>query len=163
MVGLISTTAAIPYLSLTFPRVYQSPICDNHNTMAETKPKPAILIVSDTASQNPASDKTVDALSTSFAAAGPGAWESPVTKIVPDSVLDIQRTICDWTDGPNWFNLILVSGGTGFAAKDNTPEVGWYIYIWLSCANWTRPYHLSSIAMRRVLCGSRDPITSITV
>ncbi|OJJ80435.1 uncharacterized protein ASPGLDRAFT_134955 [Aspergillus glaucus CBS 516.65] len=90
--------------------------------MAETKPKPAILIVSDTASQNPASDKTVDALSTSFAAAGPGAWESPVTKIVPDSVLDIQRTICDWTDGPNWFNLILVSGGTGFAAKDNTPE-----------------------------------------
>jgi len=92
--------------------------------MAGTKLKPAILIVSDTASQNPTSDKTVDALSTSFAAVGPGTWESPVTKIVPDSVLDIQRTICDWTDKPDCFNLVLVSGGTGFAVKDNTPEVG---------------------------------------
>lgn len=92
--------------------------------MAETKLKPAILIVSDTASQNPASDKTVDVLTASFAAAGPSTWESPVTKIVPDNVLDIQRTICNWTDGPDWFNLILVSGGTGFAVKDNTPEVG---------------------------------------
>ncbi|EYE92920.1 bifunctional molybdopterin adenylyltransferase MobB/molybdopterin molybdotransferase MoeA family protein [Aspergillus ruber CBS 135680] len=90
--------------------------------MAETKLKPAILIISDTASQNPASDKTVNVLSTSFAVAGPGTWESPVTKIVPDSVLDIQRAICDWTDGPDWFNLILLSGGTGFAVKDNTPE-----------------------------------------
>lgn len=135
MVELISTTAAIPYLSLTFPRVYSSSICDNHDTMAEMKLKPAILIVSDTASQNPSSDKTVDALLTSFAAAGPGTWESPVTKIVPDSVLDIQRTICDWTDRPGWFNLILVSGGTGFAVKDNTPEVGCGVYIWLSCAD----------------------------
>lgn len=128
MVELISTTAAIPYLFLSFPRVYQSPICDSHNTMAETKLKPAILIISDTASQNPASDKTVNVLSTSFAVAGPGTWESPVTKIVPDSVLDIQRAICDWTDGPDWFNLILLSGGTGFAVKDNTPEVCWCTY-----------------------------------
>ena len=100
--------------------------------MAETKLKPAILIVSDTASQNPASDKTADALSTSLAAAG--TWGSPVTKIVPNSVLDIQRIICDWTDGPDWFNLILVSGGTGFAVKDNTPEVSWCIYICFPCA-----------------------------
>lgn len=92
--------------------------------MAESSLKAAILIVSDTASRNPSSDKTVDTLTASFAAAGQNAWESPVTKIVPDNVLDVQRTICNWTDGPEWFNLILISGGTGFAVKDNTPEVG---------------------------------------
>lgn len=82
--------------------------------------KPAILIVSDTASQNPASDKTVDALKPVLWAEG--KWECPVVKIVPDNILDIQRTICDWTDGADWRNLILLSGGTGFAVKDNTPE-----------------------------------------
>lgn len=92
--------------------------------MAESNLKPAILIVSDTASENPSSDKTVDTLRTSFAAAGSSTWESPVTKIVPDDVLEIQRAICNWTDGPDWFNLILLTGGTGFAVKDNTPEVG---------------------------------------
>lgn len=92
--------------------------------MAESSLKLAILIVSDTASQSPSSDKTVDTLTASFAAARQNTWESPVTKITPDNVLDIQRTICNWTDRPDWFNLILVSGGTGFAVKDNTPEVG---------------------------------------
>lgn len=92
--------------------------------MAESSLKPAILIVSDTASENPSSDKTVDVLTASFAAAGSSTWESPVTKIVPDDVLEIQRALCGWTDGPDWFNLILLSGGTGFAVKDNTPEVG---------------------------------------
>lgn len=92
--------------------------------MVDASLKPAILIASDTASQDPSSDKTVDVLLSSFAAS---TWEPPVTKIVPDNVLDIQRTICNWTDGPDWFNLILVSGGTGFAVKDNTPEVGYAI------------------------------------
>lgn len=91
--------------------------------MVESSLKPAILIVSDTASENPSSDKTVDVLTASFAAAG-STWESPATKIVPDDVLEIQRAICSWTDGPDWFNLVLLSGGTGFAVKDNTPEVG---------------------------------------
>lgn len=94
--------------------------------MVDASLKPAILIVSDMASQDPSSDKTVDVLLSSFAAS---TWEPPVTKIVPDNVLDIQRTICNWTDGPDWFNLILVSGGTGFAVKDNTPEVG-YAFIY---------------------------------
>ncbi|KAH1500973.1 hypothetical protein KXX06_001425, partial [Aspergillus fumigatus] len=63
-----------------------------------------------------------DTLTASFTAEGSNSWDPPVIRIVPDNVLDIQRTICNWTDGPNWFNLVLISGGTGFAVKDNTPE-----------------------------------------
>lgn len=87
-----------------------------------TKLKPAILIVSDTASQNPASDKTIDALTSILAAEG--KWAPPAVRIVPDNVPQIQQCIRDWADGADWHNLILLSGGTGFAVKDNTPEVG---------------------------------------
>lgn len=87
----------------------------------ETKLKAAILIVSDTASKDPASDKVVDVLTPILAAEG--KWETPAFRIVPDSVTEIQQSIYDWADGPNWYNLILLSGGTGFAIKDNTPEV----------------------------------------
>ncbi|PKY07237.1 hypothetical protein P168DRAFT_248328 [Aspergillus campestris IBT 28561] len=83
--------------------------------------KAAILVVSDTASQDPSTDKVVDTLTPFFTAEGSN-WGRPLVKIVPDDVLEIQRTVCDWTDGPNWVNLILLSGGTGFAVKDNTPE-----------------------------------------
>ncbi|KAJ5312104.1 hypothetical protein N7508_002934 [Penicillium antarcticum] len=84
------------------------------------KLRAAILIVSDTASANPASDKVVDALTPIFAAEG--KWEPPAFRIVPDNVDQIQQCVCEWADGPNWYNLILLSGGTGFAIKDNTPE-----------------------------------------
>lgn len=87
----------------------------------ETKLKAAILIVSDTASKDPASDKVVDALRPILTAEG--KWEPPAFRIVPDDVFQIQQSIYDWADSPNWYNLILLSGGTGFAIKDNTPEV----------------------------------------
>ncbi|KAH1329896.1 hypothetical protein KXX16_002365 [Aspergillus fumigatus] len=90
--------------------------------MADGKLRAAILVVSDTASQDPFTDKVGDTLTASFTAEGSNSWDPPVIRIVPDNVLDIQRTICNWTDGPNWFNLVLISGGTGFAVKDNTPE-----------------------------------------
>ncbi|KAB8074802.1 MoeA, N-terminal and linker domain-containing protein, partial [Aspergillus leporis] len=90
--------------------------------MAEHKLKAAILVVSDTASQDPSTDRVADTLTTLFSAEGSTTWDQPTTKIVADNVLDIQRSVCDWSDGPNWVNLILLSGGTGFAVKDNTPE-----------------------------------------
>ncbi|RDH27919.1 molybdenum cofactor biosynthesis protein Gephyrin [Aspergillus welwitschiae] len=90
--------------------------------MADNTLKAAILIVSDTASQDPSTDRVGDTLTTVISAEGSNNWGQPVIKIVPDNVLDIQRSICDWTDGPNWVNLVIVSGGTGFATKDITPE-----------------------------------------
>ncbi|KAL4820603.1 hypothetical protein BDW67DRAFT_152747 [Aspergillus spinulosporus] len=88
--------------------------------MAEQRLKAAILVVSDTAFQDPASDRVIGTLTDVFSADGP--WEKPISKIVPDDVLQIQRTVCDWADSPSPVNLVLVSGGTGFAVKDNTPE-----------------------------------------
>jgi gephyrin len=91
--------------------------------MAHVNLKPAILVVSDTASLNPSSDKTGPALLDSFSSESSASWAAPVAKIVADNVLEIQRTVCQWTDGEGAFNLILTAGGTGFAVRDNTPEV----------------------------------------
>ncbi|GAB1193773.1 hypothetical protein APSETT444_003001 [Aspergillus pseudonomiae] len=78
--------------------------------MTDIKLKAAILIVSDTASKDPSTDRVAETLTSFFSTEGSNTWDRPATKIVPDNVLDIQRAICDWTDGPNWVNLILLSG-----------------------------------------------------
>lgn len=91
--------------------------------MADTKLRAAILIVSDTAFKDPSTDKAGIALRETFVSEGGDKWDSPQTKIVPDDVLEIQRSICQWADGEDFFNLVLTTGGTGFAVKDNTPEV----------------------------------------
>lgn len=89
-----------------------------------SKLRAAILIVSETASQDPSTDKGIPALQEVFASPkGGGKWVVDETRIVPDNVLDIQRTITGWTDGGAYCNLIVTSGGTGFAQKDVTPEV----------------------------------------
>ncbi|WPH04606.1 gephyrin [Acrodontium crateriforme] len=82
----------------------------------------AILIVSETASRDPSSDKGIPALQQCFASSGGDNWETSDTLIVTDSVLDIQRAIIQWTDGEQYVNLIVTSGGTGFTQKDVTPE-----------------------------------------
>ncbi|XP_069494811.1 gephyrin isoform X35 [Ambystoma mexicanum] len=42
-------------------------------------------------------------------------------KIVPDEIDDIKETLVDWCDEKE-LNLILTTGGTGFAPRDVTPE-----------------------------------------
>ncbi|RMY14717.1 hypothetical protein D0868_01302 [Hortaea werneckii] len=90
---------------------------------SNAKLQAAILIVSETASKDPSTDKGIPALQDVFAQQGGDKWTCSQTKIVPDSVLDIQRSISEWTDGEDAVNLVLTSGGTGFTQKDNTPEV----------------------------------------
>ncbi|KAL9124063.1 MAG: hypothetical protein Q9217_006574 [Psora testacea] len=90
--------------------------------MEKTKLKAALLIISDTASQDPTADKTGQILSDTFANDGANQWSIYETKIVPDHLLTIQREVSRWCDGEESVNLVLTTGGTGFAVKDNTPE-----------------------------------------
>ena len=85
--------------------------------------KAAILVVSTTASKDPSADSSGGILKDVFDQEGGEKWEVTKTKIVGDVVLDIQRSIMGWTDGEDAVNLIISTGGTGFAVHDSTPEV----------------------------------------
>ena len=82
----------------------------------------AILIVSDTASATPEFDKAGPLLAKTFSESGTKAWHVETPCIVPDNVARIQDVIRNWCDDAQYFNLIVTSGGTGFAQKDYTPE-----------------------------------------
>lgn len=86
--------------------------------------KATVLIVSTTASKDPSTDAAAQTLQSVFQEDGAGQWEVVDTKIVPDSVVEIQRQVMLWTDGADNVNLIVTTGGTGFAVSDQTPEVG---------------------------------------
>lgn len=87
-----------------------------------TRLKAAILIISDTAYQNPSTDKAGDILSNVFETEGGGQWAVNHQEIVPDEVLAIQRAVVKYCDVEDHANLLITTGGTGFAVKDNTPE-----------------------------------------
>ena len=92
--------------------------------MAGSPLKAALLIVSTTAAKDPSTDASGSILRTVFEQEGGGKWEVSETEIVPDDVTQIQRQIMLWADSPvQGINLILTTGGTGFAVSDNTPEV----------------------------------------
>lgn len=88
-----------------------------------SKLRVAILVISETVSQDPSTDKCIPMLKDVFGNLGNDQWELSEIEIVPDNVLAIQKSIRSWTDGENPINLIVTSGGTGFAIKDVTPEV----------------------------------------
>ena len=90
---------------------------------APSKLRAAILIISETASKDPTTDKGIAALQEVFTRIAGDRWDANETRIVPDNVHDIQRSIKGWCDGTDPINLIATSGGTGFAQKDVTPEV----------------------------------------
>lgn len=98
-----------------------------------TKLRAAVLIVSQTASEDPLTDKCIPILQDVFRDLGNDQWDVAISEIVPDSFLEIQKFITTWSDGKDGkdaVNLIVTSGGTGFAVKDVTPEV------WLSESWW---------------------------
>lgn len=86
-----------------------------------SKLRASILIISETASQDPSTDKCLPALRDVFDTLGGDRWEIANTRIIPDNVTMIQRAIMQ--DTMSEINLIITSGGTGFATKDVTPEV----------------------------------------
>jgi len=91
---------------------------------APRKLRAAILIVSETASRDPSTDKGIPALQEVFARVASDRWNATETKIVPDERQAIIDTVTKWTDSDDdYVNLVLTSGGTGFTQKDITPEV----------------------------------------
>ncbi|KAF5673842.1 molybdopterin molybdotransferase [Fusarium heterosporum] len=90
--------------------------------MASGPLKAALLIVSTTAAQDASADSSGPILSQVLKDEGDGKWEVHDTKIVTDDILAIQRQITAWTDGSEGINLVVTTGGTGFATGDSTPE-----------------------------------------
>lgn len=86
------------------------------------KLKAIILVVSDTAAQDPSSDRSGKILGDVFAEDGGEQWIVQKTAIIPDDVLSIQREIQATIDNEGAINLLVTTGGTGFATKDHTPE-----------------------------------------
>lgn len=85
--------------------------------------KAAIIVVSTTAAKDPSADASTSVLREVIEGEGPAKWELTQTTIVTDDVLAIQSQLTSITDGPEAANLVITTGGTGFAVTDITPEV----------------------------------------
>ena len=90
--------------------------------MRDRKLKAAILVVSDTAYEDPTSDKSGQTLLDTFTTDGNEQWDVEELKIVADNVVEIQKWTKCWCDSDVAMNLVVTTGGTGFAVKDRTPE-----------------------------------------
>lgn len=77
-----------------------------------------ILTVSDRSSRNERPDKSGPALQEKVLALG---WRVEQVDIVPDDLIAIQNILSRWADSRR-LDVILTTGGTGFAPRDITPE-----------------------------------------
>ena len=78
----------------------------------------AILTISDRSSRDEREDLSGPALEKAILDKG---WQVVHMSIVPDEKLDIQAVLMGWTSQDN-IDVILTTGGTGFAPRDITPE-----------------------------------------
>ena len=78
----------------------------------------AILTVSDRSARGEREDASGPALNKLVLAQG---WKVVATGLVPDDVSIIQTTLLDWCRQGD-VDVILTTGGTGFAPRDITPE-----------------------------------------
>ena len=115
--------------------------------MADTKLKAAFLIISTTAAKDPSTDASGSILREVLEQEGAGRWEAIDTQIVSDDVLQIQRQVMAWADAATGStpNLILTTGGTGFAVADHTPEVSHWINA--SVTGRSERYHAGCIGI----------------
>jgi molybdopterin adenylyltransferase len=77
-----------------------------------------ILTISDRSSRGERPDASGPALVEVVIAWG---WQVTQTDVIPDDLEAIKSTLCSWADGKD-LDVILTTGGTGFAPRDVTPE-----------------------------------------
>lgn len=81
------------------------------------------MVVSTTASRDPSTDAAIPALKSVLEESG--QWTVAETQIVTDEAAAIQKQVRAWADKESEsenINLIVTTGGTGFAVSDITPE-----------------------------------------
>lgn len=78
----------------------------------------ALLTVSDRSARGERPDASGPALAEAVAALG---WEVTRRTILPDDLEALQTQLCYWADS-GAADVILTTGGTGFAPRDVTPE-----------------------------------------
>lgn len=78
----------------------------------------SILTISDRSSRGEREDLSGPALNDLVSSQG---WKVVFSEIIPDDLITIQETLITWSDSDDQ-DLILTTGGTGFAPRDITPE-----------------------------------------
>lgn len=78
----------------------------------------AVLTISDRSAHGESADRSGPALMEKIQAAG---WEVVRQAVVPDELQEITHTLIAWADG-DMLDIIITTGGTGFAPRDITPE-----------------------------------------
>jgi molybdopterin adenylyltransferase len=78
----------------------------------------AVLTISDRSAHGEREDRSGPALLEKIRAAG---WEVVQQAIVPDELQVITQTLIAWADS-DMLDIIITTGGTGFAPRDITPE-----------------------------------------
>lgn len=106
--------------------------------------KAAILIVSTTVANGSTVDTAGQTLRSVFEQESSERWSVIDVRTVPDDVEQIQDQVRVWTDDDaDAMNLIVTTGGTGFAVSDQTPEV-WPGSDATSCIS-VLPWYLSDM------------------
>lgn len=77
-----------------------------------------VMTVSDRSATGRREDRAGPALSELLTARG---WQVAAAQIVPDDVGQVSSLLAEWADSGS-VDLILTTGGTGFAPRDITPE-----------------------------------------
>jgi len=77
-----------------------------------------ILTISDRSSRGERPDTSGPVLADAVTAKD---WQVIETAIVPDDVETIRQKLVEWADSSH-FDVLLTTGGTGFAPRDVTPE-----------------------------------------